>query len=159
MDFEKAFDRVNWVKMMDTLKRIKDRRLVEELYLREEAVIRIGGENSKPCVIGRGVRQGCPLLPLLFAVYVESMMIDAYGESSEGIKVGGRLLRDVRFADDQGMVAGSGRKLQKIMDKLSEGGAAEYGMKINVKKTKVMVVSKETGTIVNIVVDDQSGNK
>ena len=34
----------------------RDRRVVEELYMREEAVIRIGGENYKPCVIGRGVR-------------------------------------------------------------------------------------------------------
>ena len=158
VDFEKAFDRVNWVKMMDVLKAIgvewRDRRLLRELYMREEAVVRTGGKNSKPCSIGRGVRQGCPLSPLLFAVYVESMMMETYWESEEGIKVGGMLLRDIRFADDKGMVAGSETELQSIMDKLS-GKAAEYDMKINANKTKVMVVSREADLRTNIVVDGQ----
>ena len=65
IDFEKAFDRVNWIKMMEVLKQIgvdwRDRRMIYELYMRQEAVIRVDGDESDPGIIGRGVRQGCPV--------------------------------------------------------------------------------------------------
>ena len=63
VDFEKAFDRVNWVKMMTILKHIgidiRDRRLIWNLYSKQSAVIKVGDELSDDCQIGRGVRQGC----------------------------------------------------------------------------------------------------
>jgi len=80
------------------------------------------------------------------------MMTDAMEEVEEGIKVGGKLLKDVRFADDQGMIAGTERGLQKIMDSLNMT-AEKYGMKINIKKTKVMRVSRNGGEVVNIVIN------
>ena len=65
VDFEKAFDRVNWVKMFEIMKSLhidwRDRRLLLDLYMRQEAVVRVRGEDSDPGVIGRGVRQGCPI--------------------------------------------------------------------------------------------------
>ena len=70
VDFEKAFDRVNWVKMFEILKDLhvdwKDRRLLKDLYMNQEAVIRVAGGESKPGIIGRGVRKGCPISPLFF---------------------------------------------------------------------------------------------
>ena len=103
VDFEKAFDRVNWVKMMEVLRSIqvdwRDRRMIVELYMRQEAVVRVVGGESEPGVIGRGVRQGCPLSPLLFAIYAEAMMIEAMEDVDEGVKVGGKLMKDVRFGD------------------------------------------------------------
>ena len=158
VDFEKAFDRVNWVKMMSVLTRWgvdwKDRRLIQDLYLRQEAVVRIADKDSEAGVIGRGVRQGCPLSPLLFSIYAEMMMKEAMESSEDGVKVGGELIRDVRFADDQGMVDNSEAGLQRTMDRLSKT-AKEYDMKVNVKKTKAMVVSKDKGIVVNITVDGQ----
>ena len=75
VDFEKAFDRVNWVKMMKILKNIgvdwRDRRLIKTLYMNQEAVVGVNGDLSDPGEIGRGVRQGCLLSPLLFSLYVE----------------------------------------------------------------------------------------
>src|SRR5688572_31460238 len=65
VDFEKAFDRVNWVKMFEILKHLhidwKDRRLLKDMYTRQEAIIRIADGDSDPGTIGRGVRQGCPI--------------------------------------------------------------------------------------------------
>src|SRR5437870_7621323 len=62
------------------------------------------------------------------------MMMEAMEDIDEGVMVGGKLLKDVRFADDQGMVADSEDGLQKLMDGLVKT-ATSYDMKINVKKT------------------------
>ena len=71
------------------------------------------------------------------------MMIEAFGDSEnlseedidiedfeDGIVVGGKIVRDVRFADDQGMVSGAERGLQNLMNKLNDT-AKKFNMKIN----------------------------
>src|SRR5438034_11188590 len=111
VDFEKAFDRIDWVKMLDILKEIgvdwRDRRLIMNLYLNQKAIVRIQQEYSDEGEIGRGVRQGCSLLPLLFNIYAEAMMVETMEGIEEGIKVGGNLIKGVRFVDDQGVIAKS----------------------------------------------------
>jgi len=158
VDYEKAFDRVNWVKMMDTLKQLgvdwRDRKLIWELYIKQQAVVRVADEYTDTCSIGRGVRQGCSLSPLLFSIYAERMMVEALDGVDEGVKVGGSLLKDIKFADDQGMVAETERGLQIIMNRLNDA-SKEYGMKINIKKTKVMKDSKQGGGNVNIVLNEE----
>ena len=81
-------------------------------------------------------------------------MKDAMDGIRAGIKVGGKLVRDVRFADDQGMVAGTQKGLQKIMDAL-QGVAEVYGMKININKTKTMKVSRNGEETVDILIEGQ----
>jgi hypothetical protein len=80
------------------------------------------------------------------------MMKEAMEGSEDGVKVGGQLITDIRFADDQGMVDNTEEGLQRTMDRLSKT-AKKYDMKINVKKTKTMVVSKTGGVTSNIQVD------
>ena len=67
-------------------------------------------------------------------------------------------MQDVRFTDDYGMVADTKSGLQKIMERLS-ATAEEYGMKINIKKTKVMRVSKSEGGRVSIMIEGKRLNK
>src|SRR5437867_6130562 len=121
--------------------------------MRQEAVVRTVGGDSDPGVMGRGVRQGCPISPLLFSIYAEVMMIEAL-EDMEGVPVGGQLVSDVRFADDQGMVAGTEMGLQRLMNKLNDT-AKNFDMRINVQKTKTMVVRWDGGGVVNFTVDGQ----
>ena len=160
VDFEKAFDRVDWVKIFEILKHLhndwKDRRLLKDLYMRQEAAIRIADGESDPGTIGQGVRQGCPLSPLLFSIYAEVMMIEALEnvEAEEGIVVGGQIISEVRFAADQGMVASTEKGLQSLMNKLNDT-AKKFNMKINVQKTKTMVMCKDGGGVVNITIDGQ----
>ena len=79
----------------------KDRRLIRNLYHNQKATIRIGEKESDPATIGRGVRQGCIISPLLFSIYTEALMIEALEDIEEGIKVGGEQIKEIRFADDQ----------------------------------------------------------
>jgi len=158
VDFEKAFDRVDWVKLLKILKNMgvdwKDRRLIMNLYMNQKVVVKVNQESSEECDMGRGVRQGCCLSPLLFNIYADAMMTEAMEGTEEGVKVGGKMLKDIRFADDQGMVASSEQGLQNIMSSL-EVTAEKYGMKINAKKTKVMKVSRNTRGKMNITVGGQ----
>src|SRR5207247_10608587 len=117
----------------------RDSRLLQDLYMRQEAVVRTMGVDSDPRVIGHGVSQGCPLSPLLFSIYAEVMMIETFEDMKERVFVRGQLVNDVRFADDQRMVAGTEMGLQRLMNKLNDT-AKNCGMKINSKKTKIMVV-------------------
>ena len=159
VDFEKAFDRVNWEKMMKVLQSIgvdwSDRRMISELYMNQEAVVRIAGGESDAAIIGRGVRQGCPLSPLLFSTCAEMIMKEVFVNVEEGIRVGGVLIKDVKYADDQGIIANTEAGLQSMMDSLNI--TTKHGdMKINIKKTKAIVVSRNGGERVNITVEGQS---
>ena len=92
----------------------------------------------------RGTRQVSSLSPILVNIYSEALLRDALSGVNEGIRVGGHLIKTVRFADDQATLASSVKGLQLMMGKMQES-AEEYDMKINVKKTKVKKISKRPG--------------
>ena len=71
----------------------KDRRLIKNLYTQQSAYVRVGDWKSEACMIGRGVRQGCTLSPLLFNFYDEAMMREATADVDIGVKVGGYLVK------------------------------------------------------------------
>src|SRR5207244_5677482 len=114
VDFKKAFDRVDWIKMMEVLTSVgvdwRDRRLICQLYMRQEAIVRVADGESEPGIIGRGVRQGCSLAPLLFSIYAEMMMMEVLEGMKVGGSVGGVLISDLSIADDRGMVARTGER-------------------------------------------------
>jgi Reverse transcriptase (RNA-dependent DNA polymerase) len=105
VDYEKAFDRVNWIKLMEVLQQVgvdkRDRDLIKNLYAEQTVVIRIEGKDSEAAKSGRGVRQGYPMSPQEFNVYIEALVKKAAEQQKDGVKVGGRIVQAVRFADDQ----------------------------------------------------------
>ena len=144
VDFEKAFDKVkheDLIKMLEELELDgKDLRLIKNLYWKQEASVRLVNGDSKVQSIKRGVRQGCVMSPDLYNFYAEMIMREL--RDLEGIKVGGENVNNIRYADDTALVADSCEKLQNLinsLDRLSK----EKGLNINMKKTKVMVVTKD----------------
>lgn len=117
--------------------------------MEQSVVIRIDGKDAEAAKVGRGVRQGCPMPLQEFNIYTEALMKKAVEHQQDGVKVGGHIVQAVRFADDQAMVANSNAGLQRIMDNLNET-SKEYGMKINLKKTKVMRISRNEGRKITI---------
>ena len=129
--------------------------MIANLYLDQTTVVKIGDMCTDPSNIGRGVRQGCSLSPILFTIYAEMMMAEAMEGMDEGIVLGGKIVQDVRFADDQGMVANSERCLQRMMDRLVDV-AKGYNMNIKIKKTKVMRVSRKGNGKVELMVEGKN---
>ena len=124
VDFEKTFDRIPCEKMLEELKMIvywKDRRLIAALYMNQEVTVKADGE-SEPGHAGRRVRQGCPLLPLLFNIYAEAMVKETLNSVGGCINVGGYPIQTVRFADadNQAIVTITEEGLQCMTDKLVE---------------------------------------
>jgi hypothetical protein len=104
--------------------------------------------------VERGVRQGCVISPLLFNLYSEFMMMEAM-EGVDGIIVGGGKRTDIRYADDAVLMANKRKKMQDMLNKLNDT-CKVYGMDINVKKTKYMVINEREDRIGmkrNIVLD------
>jgi len=102
--------------------------------------------------LGRGVRQGCPLSPLLFNIYIQAPIAEALENSEDGVRVGGIQVNTVRFVDDQAMVSSGNAELQKIMDLLNRT-SGEHGMKINIKKTKTMRFCRTEGRKLTLTIN------
>lgn len=145
IDYQKAFDRVKHDKLIEIMKKIgidnKDLQIIKNLYWNQKAQIRHKGELSDEIEIQRGVRQGCVLSPLLFNIYSEEIFNKTLYDSTKGILVNGIRINNIRFADDAVVFADSLEDLQSMMNDLSMH-SLEYGIEINITKTKYMVISK-----------------
>ena len=90
VDYEKAFDQVDWVKLMRALRRLgvgyRDSQLIGNLYMGQSFKVRVDGVDAKPGIIGRGTRQGCLLSPLLFNIYIQELMNEAVADSTVWVK-------------------------------------------------------------------------
>ena len=112
--------------------------LLRNLYAGHEATVRTGHETTDWFQIGKGVRQGCILSPCLFNLYAEYIMRNAgLKEAQAGIKIAGRNINNLRYADDTTLMAESEEELKSVLMKVKEE-SENVGLKLNIQKTKII---------------------
>ena len=115
--------------------------LIQSLYSSQQASVQVAGELTEKFDVKRGARQGCILSPALFNTYSEQIMRNAMADNQTGTSIGGRKISDLRYADDVAILAESKEGLQSILQKISNESKL-FDLHMNLKKTKVMVCSK-----------------
>ena len=140
-DYAKAFDCVDHNKLWKILQemRIPDHLtcLLRNLYAGQEATVRTGHGTMDWLKTRKGVYQVCILSPCLFNFYAENIMWNAgLEEAQAGIKISGRNINHLRYADDTTLMAES-EELKSLLMKVKEE-SEKVGLKLNNQKTKIM---------------------
>ena len=125
VDYAKAFDCVDHNKLWKILKEmgISDHHLIcllRNLFAGQEATVRTGHGTTDWFQIGKGVHPGCISLPCLFNLYAEYIMRNARLEETQaGIKIAGRNINPLRYADDTTLMAESEEELKSLLMKVT----------------------------------------
>ena len=115
-------------------------KIIRNLYWDQTASLRIMIELSDEILIQRGVRQGCVASFTVLNLYTEKIFRHII--NVKGVNMGGKNYNNLRYADDTALLAGNEKELSELTSKINEVGK-QFGIKINIKKTKAMVVSKK----------------
>ena len=141
IDYAKAFDCVDYNKLWKFLKEMGIPNhltcLLRNLYASQEATVRTGHGTTDWFQIGKGVHQGCILSPCLFNFYAEYIMQNTgLDEAQAGIKIAGRKINNLRYADDTTVMAESKEKLKSLLKKGKEE-SEKPGLKLTFKKLRL----------------------
>ena len=141
IDFQKAFDTIKHEVIWATLKsygvETKMVTLLQKIYEKAQAAVRVGNENGEWFGTDVGTRQGDPLSPLLFIAYLDRV-IDQVRENACGVNIGGIRISNLRFADDIDLIDEDIDSLQCQIEQTTEA-AEQAGLLVHTKKTKTMV--------------------
>ena len=103
----------------------------------KEATVRTG-HGTDWLQTGEGVHQGCILSPCLFSLYAEYITRNVgLEETQAGIKIAGRTINNLRYADDTTLLAESEKEQKSLLMKVKEE-SEKVGLKLNIQKTKIM---------------------
>ena len=124
----------------------------KNLYAGQESTVRNGHGTTDWFQIRKGVRQGCILSPCLFNLHAAYIMWNArLYESQARIKIAGRNINNLRYADDTTLMAESEEELKSPLMKLKEE-SEKVGLKLNIQKTKIMA----SGPITSWEIDEET---
>ena len=122
--------------------------LLRNLYAGQEATVRTEHGTTDWFQIRKGVHQGYILSPCIFNLYAEYIMQNAgLDEAQARIKIAGRNINNLRYADDTTLMAES-EELKSLLMKVKEE-SEKIGLKLNIQKTKIMA----SGTITSWEID------
>ena len=144
IDFEKAFDSIEWSFLYKSLKAFNFGhdfiRWIKILYTNIESYVINNGYLSNPFQLNRGIRQGCPISALLFILVAEIMAIKIRKESSiKGIMVEGHEFKLCQLADDTTIFVKDVQSVVKLVNILNE--FKHYsGLKLNMEKTEAIPI-------------------
>ena len=111
--------------------------LLRNLYAGQEATVRTG-HGTDWFQIGKGIHQGCILSPCLFNLYADYIMRNAgLEETQAGIKIAGRNINNLRYADDTTLMAESEEELKSLLMKVKVE-SEKVGLKLKIQRTKTM---------------------
>ena len=103
-----------------------------------EATVRTGHGTTDWFQIGKGVREDCILSPCLFNLYAEYVRRNAgLDEAQAGIKIAGRNINNLRYADDTTLMTESKEELKRLWMKVKEE-SEKAGLTLNIQETKIM---------------------
>ena len=112
--------------------------LLRNLFAGQEATIRTGHGTADWFQIGKGARKGCILSPCLFNLYAEYIIQNArLDEAQAGIKIVGRNINSLRYADDTTLMVEGEEELKSLFMKVKEE-SEKVGLKLNIQRTKIM---------------------
>ena len=118
--------------------------LLRSLYAAQAATVRTGYGTMDWFQIGKGVHQGCILLPCLFNLYAEYIVQNARLDKAQiGIKIAGRNVDNLRYADDSILMAESEEEQKSLLMKMKEV-SEKVSLKLNIQKMKIMAYSPIT---------------
>ena len=111
--------------------------LLKSLYAGQEVTVRTGHGTMDRFKTGKGVHQGCILSPCLFNLYAEYFMLNTrLDEAQGGIKIAGRNINNLRYADDTTLMAEREEELQSLLMKVKEEGE-KAGLKFSIQKMNI----------------------
>ena len=141
IDLQKPFGtikhRVIWAVLRSYCIEEKMVTLLQKMYEKVQSAVRIGRHQKEWFRTNVGARQGNLLSPLLLITYLERVM-DHVKESNCGIRLGGMLINNLRFADDIDLIDEDYKSLQEQLEK-TRAVVEQAGLIVNVGKTKAMV--------------------
>ena len=119
------------------------------LYAGQEATVTTGHGTPDWFQVGKRVRQGYILSPCLFNFYAEYIMRNAgLEETQAGIKIAGKNISNLRYADDTTLMAESEEELKSLLMKVKEE-SKKVGLKLKIQKTKIMASGPITSWEIN----------
>ena len=144
IDFKKAYDTVDRRVMFERLKSLGINgiflRNLEAMYLNTEYLIRYGDGFLDPIASNVGLKQGCPLSPMLFNLYIDDIC-SIFDNSCDPININGKEINHFLYADDLVILSSSDTGLQIGLDRLYDFAKGKH-LTVSIDKSKTIVFNK-----------------